>query len=239
VLDLAIDGNGFFATEYPNNSVTYTRSGIFGIDKDGYIVSNQGAVLQGFGVNQNGIVSGILADMRIDAGNQPPRGTHEIEAQVNVPAGANVLQSVGSTTRTNGLAVGVGQVGPAQDTVTTLSPIGYPTTAGTPSQVVGGPIGFSGIAPGITFPWQPNASEASSTLDFTVQGPNINGGVSPLTVTIQPFSDTVIYNDVDDLVASINANINGDPNLAGKIQAANNSFGGITFETFGTYGTDD
>jgi len=238
VLDLAIDGNGFFATEYPNNSVTYTRSGIFGIDKDGYIVSNQGAVLQGFGVNQNGIVSGILADMRIDAGNQPPRGTHEIEAQVNVPAGANVLQSVGSTTRTNGLAVGVGQVGPAQDTVTTLSPIGYPTTAGTPSQVVGGPIGFSGIAPGITFPWQPNASEASSTLDFTVQGPNINGGVSPLTVTIQPFSDTVIYNDVDDLVASINANINGDPNLAGKIQAANNSFGGITFETFGTYGTD-
>ncbi|MDX1341014.1 MAG: flagellar hook-basal body complex protein [Reinekea sp.] len=238
VLDLAIDGNGFFVTEYPNNAVSYTRSGIFGIDKDGYIVSNQGATLQGFGVNQNGIVSGILQDLRIDAGNQPPRGTHAIEAQVNVPAGASVLQSIGSTTRTNGLAIGVAQVGPAQDTITTLNTIGYPTTEGTPSQVVGGPIGFSGILPGITFPWQPNASEASSTLDFTVQGPNINGGLSPLTVTIQPFTDTVIYDDVDDLVSSINANINGDPNLAGKVQAVANNFGGITFETFGTYATD-
>lgn len=238
VLDLAVDGNGFFVTEYPNNAVTYTRSGIFGIDKDGYIVSNQGATLQGFGVNQNGIVSGILQDLRVDAGNQPPRGTHAIEAQVNVPAGANVLQSIGSTTRTNGLAVGVAQVGPPQDTITTLSSIGFPTTAGTPSQVVGGPIGFSGVVPGINFPWQPNASEASSSLDFTIQGPNINGGLSPLTVTIQPFSDTVIYNDVAGLAASINANINGDPNLAGKVQAVANNFGGITFETFGTYATD-
>jgi flagellar hook protein FlgE len=238
VLDLAVDGNGFFVTEYPNNAVSYTRSGIFGIDKDGYIVSNQGATLQGFGVNTNGIVSGILQDLRIDAGNQPPRGTHEIEAQVNVPAGGNVLLSIGSTTRTNGLAVGVAQVGPALPTTTNLSPIGYPTTSGTPSQVVGGPIGYTGIAPGVTFPWQPNASEASSSLDFTVQGPNINGGLSPLTVTIQPFSDTVIYNSVDDLVASMNANINGDPDLAGKVQATTNNFGGITFETFGTYSTD-
>lgn len=238
VLDLAIDGNGFFVTEYPNNSVTYTRSGIFGVDKDGFIVSNQGATLQGFGVNQNGIVSGILQDLRVDAGNQPPRGTHEIAAEVNVPAGANVLQSVGSITRTNGLSVGVAQVGPAQDTVTTLSPIGIPTTQGTASQIVGGAIGFTGIVPGISFPWQPNASEASSTLDFTLQGPNINGGLSPLTVTVQPFSETVIYDDVDDLVASINANINGDPSLAGKVQAIANSFGGITFETFGTYATD-
>jgi flagellar hook protein FlgE len=238
VLDLAVDGNGFFVTEYPNNAVSYTRSGIFGIDKDGYIVSNQGATLQGFGVNQNGIVSGILQDLRIDAGNQPPRGTHGIEAQVNVPAGANVLQSIGSTTRTNGLAVGVAQVGPAMDTITTLSPIGYPTTEGTPSQVVGGPVGFTGIAPGITFPWQPNASEASSSLDFILQGPNIGGGLSPLSVTIQPFTDTVIYNNTDDLAASINANINGDPELAGKIQASSNAFGGISFETFGTYATD-
>lgn len=238
VLDLAIDGNGFFVTEYPNNTMTYTRSGIFGIDKNGYIVSNQGATLQGFGVNQNGIVSGILTDLRVESGSQPPRGTHEIEAQVNVPAGASVLQAIGSTTRTNGLAIGVAQVGPAQDTVTTLDPLGFPTTAGTAAQIVGGAIGFSGVAPGINFPWQPNATEASSSLDFTLQGPNINGGLSPLTATIQPFSESVIYNDVGDLVASINANINGDPDLAGKVQAVENNFGGITFETAGTYATD-
>lgn len=238
VLDLAIDGNGFFVTEYPNNSVTYTRSGIFGIDKNGYIVSNQGATLQGFGVNENGIVSGILTDLRVDAGSQPPRGTHGVEAQVNVPAGANVLQSIGSTTRTTGLAVGVAQVGPAQDTTTNLQPIGIPTTQGTAAQIVGGPIGFSGTVPGINFPWQPNTSQASSTIDFTIQGPNINEGLAPLTANIQPFSDSIIYDDVNDLVASINASINGDPDLAGKIQAVANNFGGITFETAGTYATD-
>jgi flagellar hook protein FlgE len=240
VLDLAIDGNGFFVTEYPNNSVTYTRSGIFGVDKEGYIVSNQGATLQGFGVDQNGIVSGILQDLRIDAGNQPPRGTHEIMAQVNVPAGASVLQQVGLTTRTNGLAVGVAQVGPAADTVTTLDSIGFPTTEGTPSQVLGGPIGFSGAAPGsgITFPWQPTALESAFTLDISVQGPSINGGTAPLIANIQPFSDAIVYNNVGELVASINANINGDPNLAGKILATESQTGGIVFETAGVYATD-
>ncbi|MFQ3230602.1 flagellar hook-basal body complex protein [Reinekea sp.] len=238
VLDLAIDGNGFFVTEYPNNTVTYTRSGIFHVNKQGFIESNQGARLQGYGVNQNGIVSGILQDMRVDAGNQPPRGTHGIQSQVNVPAGAQVLQQEGLRTQTNGLAVGVAQAGPAEDITTTLESIGIPTTAGTPSQIVGGTIGYSGASPGIAFPWQPNSSEAASTLDFTLQGPNINDGLSPLTVTIQPFSDSIIYDDVDDLVSSINANINGDPNLAGKVQAVANSIGGITFETAGTYATD-
>ncbi|WP_320826751.1 flagellar hook-basal body complex protein, partial [Reinekea sp.] len=60
VLDLAIDGSGFFVTEMPNDSVVYTRSGIFGVDKEGFVVSNQGGVLQGFGTDTNGIVSGIL-----------------------------------------------------------------------------------------------------------------------------------------------------------------------------------
>lgn len=238
ILDLAVDGAGFFITEYDNGTVTYTRSGIFGIDKDGYVVSNQGATLQGFGVTDTGITSGILQDLQIDAGTQAPRGTHDVDIEVNVPAGASVLRSVGALTRTDGLAVGVAQVGPAADITTTLNSISYPTTAGTAAQVVGGPIGFSGVAPGITFPWQPTASEASSTLDFTIQGPNINSGLSSLTVTIQPFSDSVIYNDVDDLVASINANINGDPDLAGKVQAVANNLGGITFETAGTYATD-
>lgn len=238
VLDLAIDGNGFFVTEYPNGDITYTRSGIFGLDKDGYIVSNQGATLQGFGVDENGIVTGVLTDLRVDASNQPPRGTHFIDAEVNVPAGATVLEEVGSTTTTDGLAIGVAQVGPAQDTATTLTSIGAPTTAGTASQIVGGPIGFSGVAPGITFPWQPNATEASSTVDIVIQGPNINDGLSTLQATIQPFSDDVLYENVGDLVASINAAINGDPDLAGKVEVIENSFGGISWQTAGVYATD-
>ena len=95
-LDMAIDGEGFFVTEYDNGSISYTRSGIFGIDKSGYIVSNQDANLRGYAVGENGeINTGILTDLRVDKGNQPPRGTHQVDAQVNVPAGAQVLAENG------------------------------------------------------------------------------------------------------------------------------------------------
>ncbi|MDO7645592.1 MAG: flagellar hook-basal body complex protein [Reinekea forsetii] len=240
VLDLAIDGNGFFVTKAPNGDTGYTRSGIFGVDKDGYVVNNQGSVLQGFGADKNVIVGGILTDLRIDAGHQAPRGTHAIDAQINVPAGAVVLQSSGLTTRTNGLAVGVAQVGSAVNEVTTLEAIGFPTTAGTPSQILGGPIGFSGVAAGtgMTFPWQPTAVEAAYSLDVSIQGLNINAGTAALVVNIKPFSDAIVYDDVNELVDSINATIEGDSELAGKIQAVVQPSGGIRFEAKGTYATD-
>lgn len=238
VLDLAIDGNGFFVTEYPNGDVTYTRSGIFGIDTEGYVVSNQGANLQGFGVDDNGVISGVLTDLRVDSTNQPPRGTHGVDAQINVPAGATVLEEFGLITTSDGLAIGAVQVGPSEDTVTTLSSLGAPSTAGTPSQLIGGPIGYSGVASGITLPWQPSTSQASSTLDIVVQGNNINDGTSTLTGTIQPFSDSVSYSSVADLVTAINASIAGNPDLAGKVEAVENSQGGITWQMAGAYATD-
>lgn len=51
VLDMAIDGEGFFITKYDNGATTFTRSGIFGVDREGYIVTNQGAYIQGYGVD--------------------------------------------------------------------------------------------------------------------------------------------------------------------------------------------
>ena len=240
VLDLAVDGNGFFVTKMPNGDTGYTRSGMFGVDKNGYVVNNQGSVLQGFGANEGGIVSGVLTDLRIDAGHQAPRGTHAIQAQLNVPAGATILQSTGLATRTNGLAIGVAQGGPALNEVTTLGAISFPTTLGTPSQVLSGPIGFSGAlaGSGMTFPWQPSALEAAQSLDISVQGPNIEDGAAALSVNIQPFSDAIVYDDVAELVASINATIEGDPQLAGKVQAVVQSSGGIRFETQGIYASD-
>jgi flagellar hook protein FlgE len=240
VLDLAIDGNGFFVVEAPNGDTGYTRSGIFGVDKDGYVVNNQGSVLQGFGANESGIVAGVLTDLRIDAGHQAPRGTHAIKAQLNVPAGATILQSTGLATRTNGLAIGVAQGGPALNEVSTLDAIGFPTSVGTPSQMLSGPIGFSGasVGSGITFPWQPTALEAAQSLDISVQGPNINDGTAALTVNIQPFSNAIVYDDATELVASINATIKGDPQLAGKVHAVVKESGGIAFETQGTYASD-
>lgn len=47
-LDLAINGPGFFRVAMLGGSIAYTRSGEFKLDKDGYIVTNQGAQLTGY-----------------------------------------------------------------------------------------------------------------------------------------------------------------------------------------------
>ena len=41
VFDLAIDGAGFFVLGYENGSTSYSRAGMFGVDKNGYITNNQ------------------------------------------------------------------------------------------------------------------------------------------------------------------------------------------------------
>lgn len=40
--DVAIDGSGFIPVTSPNGDVTYTREGSFMVDKDGYIITNDG-----------------------------------------------------------------------------------------------------------------------------------------------------------------------------------------------------
>lgn len=45
-LDLLIDGNGYFQIELPSGETAYTRSGSFGLDGDGQIVTQDGYVVQ-------------------------------------------------------------------------------------------------------------------------------------------------------------------------------------------------
>jgi flagellar hook protein FlgE len=58
-LDLAISGQGFFAMapELGSGEVIYSRAGEFGVDKDGYIVSNEGWYLRTFPVDDDGNIS--------------------------------------------------------------------------------------------------------------------------------------------------------------------------------------
>lgn len=241
VLDLAIDGTGFFVMNYPNESTSYTRSGIFGMDKEGYIVNNGGARLQGYGVDSNGVVAGIMTDLQIESGNQAPRGTHSVDARVNVPAGAPVLQSTGQITTTDGLAIGAAQTGPLTDTITTLATIGFPTTAGSGATYQGGVINTAAFGAGpsnLLVGWTPSLAESSFTIDISIQGSHINGGLLPLTATIQPFNNSVTYTGVSALVGAINSSILSDPNMAGKVRAIESPVGQISFETLGTYATD-
>lgn len=83
-LDLAIDGNGFFALN-DNGSKIYTRAGAFYSDKEGYVVSSSGANLQGYAVDENGkVIQGVLTDLQIDTSNLTPNPTGRISETINL-----------------------------------------------------------------------------------------------------------------------------------------------------------
>lgn len=133
-LDMAIDGNGFFVLN-DRGSVSYTRSGIFSLDKDGYVVANNGSRLQGYEANANGVVNGVLGDIQIQVANQPPRLTSLVSAIVNLDAGESVLQEQGQRLVSNGLAIGAADAGIIESTSSVLATSGQPTSAGLPAQV--------------------------------------------------------------------------------------------------------
>ncbi|WP_442108974.1 flagellar hook protein FlgE [Pseudomonas sp. NUPR-001] len=87
-LDLAIDGNGFFAMS-DNGTKVYTRAGAFYSDKAGNIVNAQGAKLQGYGVDGDGkVVKGVLTDLQIDTSNLAPNPTGRISETLNLNSSA-------------------------------------------------------------------------------------------------------------------------------------------------------
>jgi len=131
-LDLAVDGNGFFILN-DQGSESYTRAGVFGLDKDGYVVANSGSRLQGYEANNNGVVSGVLGDLQIVIGNQPPALTSRVSSILNLDASELVKQELGSRMVSSGLAIATPDSGIAGDTATVHATIAQPTTAGTRS----------------------------------------------------------------------------------------------------------
>ena len=116
-LDLAITGSGFFAVapNLSNLEFQYTRSGGFGINKDGYVVNNSGQYLMTLPVNKSdGTVSSTALStaqpLLVPASSGVPRPTTEVELGVNVPADAaslnvNNFDPTEPTTYTNATSV--------------------------------------------------------------------------------------------------------------------------------------
>jgi flagellar hook protein FlgE len=100
-LDMAIDGTGFFVLN-DNGSESYTRAGYFSLDKDGFVVANSGARLQGYEANGDGVVNGVLGDLQIVIGNQPPALTSRMSSILNLDASELIKQELGSTMSSSG-----------------------------------------------------------------------------------------------------------------------------------------
>ncbi|HLP98519.1 MAG TPA: flagellar hook protein FlgE [Sideroxyarcus sp.] len=93
-LDMAISGNGFFRLSN-NGAITYSRNGQFQMDKDGFIVSNQGYRVTGFLPNAAGvIVATAPADLQISTADLLPRATNSIAAGLNLDSRSAVIPAV-------------------------------------------------------------------------------------------------------------------------------------------------
>lgn len=86
-LDLAINGSGFFVTSSQGERA-FTRSGLFGLDREGFIVTNTGANLQGFKTTASGGLESDLSSLQINTGNLEPIRTTEIRSLLNLDASA-------------------------------------------------------------------------------------------------------------------------------------------------------
>lgn len=92
-LDLAITGNGFFATvpEITSRDFSFTRAGQFKLDSDNFVVNSNGDNLLGFPVNPDGTSSSVALStsvpVRIPDSSGSPQSTSEVDLRMNLPAG--------------------------------------------------------------------------------------------------------------------------------------------------------
>lgn len=70
-LDISINGAGFFRMD-SNGAVTYTRNGQFHLDKNGYVINDQGLKLTGYAALNGIIVPSTPAPLRISASDLAP-----------------------------------------------------------------------------------------------------------------------------------------------------------------------
>ena len=89
--DLAINGNGLFVLNPDDGGVSYTRSGQFLIDKDGYMINPNGLRLQGYQADSEGNITGELSDIRTIAGSSMPSSTTEAEFALNLKSDDEII----------------------------------------------------------------------------------------------------------------------------------------------------
>jgi flagellar hook protein FlgE len=176
-LDLSINGEGFFVVEKGGERL-YTRAGTFGLDKDGNIVTNNNALLQGYGADVDGNINGVLGNLRVDVSSQEPRQTTGVWASYNLNSNEIVKETTGARFSSNGTGIGNARPGLLQPTTSTLSFPNLVVNAGNP----------------LTTPAAP------ATAGFILTR-TLNGEAESVNITLPPGTT---FNNLTDLANEIN-----------------------------------
>lgn len=196
-MDLAINGAGYFVMS-DNGNRLFTRAGAFGLDKDGFVVSSTGALLQGFSADASGNVSGILGNLKVDVSTQDPRQTTAVNASYNVDANQKVLETIGSSFVSDGGAIGVAQLNIKSPVTTKLS---LPTISAAVLPVTGSGTGIDFSVP---------ANAAKFTIKIAGSTPITGNGTQLIKLdatTVSSANGSSTVTNLKDLANLINSQI--------------------------------
>jgi flagellar hook protein FlgE len=83
-MDIAINGQGFFELKQ-NGQTLYSRNGQFQVNKEGFIVNNQGAQLLGYPADGQGVIQpGVAGPLQLPTAGIDPSATTEIEIEMTL-----------------------------------------------------------------------------------------------------------------------------------------------------------
>ena len=83
-MDVAINGQGFFELQQ-NGQTLYSRNGQFQVNKEGFIVNNQGAQLLGYPADGQGVIQpGVASPLQLPTAGIDPSATTEIDMELNL-----------------------------------------------------------------------------------------------------------------------------------------------------------
>jgi flagellar hook protein FlgE len=91
-LDVAINGNGFYELTMPDGSLSYSRAGMFKLNREGEIVTNLGGQLMGYPTDVTGVRQGFESvPLTLPTGGPiPAKQTTEASVEFNVDARAEI-----------------------------------------------------------------------------------------------------------------------------------------------------
>ncbi len=85
-LDASINGRGFFVTRDAQNQTSYSRVGIFNVDKTGNLTDPAGRNVQGYAVNPGSTTLGALGNLKVPTGQIPAVATTKVAYVGNMSA---------------------------------------------------------------------------------------------------------------------------------------------------------
>jgi len=196
-MDTAINGEGFFRMIDPSGGVLYTRNGQFQMDKDGFIVNNQGHKLSGYLSDATGkINTGNPVPIQINHSDLTPKKTVAVVAGVNLDATeatplnssfnpADPVSYNRSTPLTVYDSLGISHVGSLYFQRLPIAPTAIVRNAATTIPGI--------VNPGATSVTVASAAGMAAGDTITIPGAGVGGANLTTTITVPPVGNLVSF----------------------------------------------